>query len=249
MIGRDCGVPARYSQKFVVPAGPDAIATESKRLAAAGVRHVELPIGPAGEVSLHSGEDACRLAAHAIRGAGLTISAIELIGVERGQLASGDAQQRSRGCELVRRAVERAVWLEAAAVVLPAAFISPDERTTYEEAFFHLGESLLDLRFDAQRLCVCIACRVPAERFLLSPMEARDFVDRVNSAWVGASLDLSLAREFARTDDWIRMLGHRVIHAAISGRGAGTRVNEHARELNGNGYDSVICVEENAVDG
>ncbi len=48
-------------------------------------------------------------------------------------------------------------------------------------------------------------------RFLLSPVEMRDLIDRVNSPWVGAYFDIGNAMAFGYPQDWIRTLGRRII--------------------------------------
>ncbi len=72
-------------------------------------------------------------------------------------------------------------------------------------------EALLALRFEAEQRAVHLACGDCWERFLPSPLEGRGFIDRINSPWVGACLDPARVMPFGYPQDWIRVLGRRLV--------------------------------------
>jgi L-ribulose-5-phosphate 3-epimerase len=47
--------------------------------------------------------------------------------------------------------------------------------------------------------------------FCESPEQFRDYIDEINSPWVGAYFDIGNCRKFGRSEDWIRTLGSRIV--------------------------------------
>ena len=47
-------------------------------------------------------------------------------------------------------------------------------------------------------------------RFLLSPVEMRDFIDQFDSEWVGSYFDVGNVMLYGHPEDWIRTLGKRI---------------------------------------
>lgn len=46
--------------------------------------------------------------------------------------------------------------------------------------------------------------------FCETPEEYRDYIDEIDSEWVGAYFDIGNVRKFGKPEDWIRMLGSRI---------------------------------------
>jgi hexulose-6-phosphate isomerase len=118
----------------------------------------------------------------------------------------------------IQAALDQAAWLEAAVLVLPSSALSPAVEAlggaAIDDSYHLAGESLLRLRFEAQRRAVAIACCVPGDRMLGAPLETRDFLDRINSPWVGADLDLSPSTK-RNPCDWVAVLTHRIRSVTI----------------------------------
>ena len=159
-------------------------------------------------------EEACRIAAAIVRRRGLSVAGCAFESTEGASFISTDADVRrwTRG-DLVA-AMDRAAWLGASMMLLPVPVFSSSDSTTarpsYDDTFFRASEALLDLRFEAEQRAVVIGCGVPSQRILLSPLEARSFLDRVNSPWVRASVDADVAMRYSDVADWIVALRHRV---------------------------------------
>src|SRR5659263_668632 len=47
-------------------------------------------------------------------------------------------------------------------------------------------------------------------KFLLSPIEMRDFIDKIDSSYVGAYLDVGNVINTGYPEQWIRILGKRI---------------------------------------
>ena len=52
-------------------------------------------------------------------------------------------------------------------------------------------------------------------RFLHSPVELADLIDRVNSNWVGAYFDIGNVLAYGYPQDWITTLGHRIVRVHV----------------------------------
>jgi sugar phosphate isomerase/epimerase len=74
---------------------------------------------------------------------------------------------------------------------------------------------LLELRFEAQRRAVSLACEVRPP-YLISPMEAREFFDRVNSPFVGAGINLAKFACEQDAADYVTEMTHRIAHVHLS---------------------------------
>ncbi len=56
--------------------------------------------------------------------------------------------------------------------------------------------------------------------FCESPEEFRDYLDEIGSPWVGAYFDIGNARKFAPSEEWVRVLGPRIVKLDVKGWGA-----------------------------
>lgn len=193
-------------------------------VAQAGFHAVEWPVTSKGLLTPVTSESDCRALAERSRGAGLSIAVVHLDGSTAGfetALVPADLSARRVAFELVCAALDRAAWLGADTLVIAPAVVGPPNdstpRLSYDEAHTRSLEALLELRFEAARRAVRIACHAAANRFLLSPLEMREFVDACNSPWVGASLDTGDVMTCGgHPGDWIRILTHRLAQVVIS---------------------------------
>src|SRR5690606_36221656 len=56
-------------------------------------------------------------------------------------------------------------------------------------------------------------------RFCETPDELRDYIDEIESPWVGVYFDIGNAGKFAPSQQWIRTLGSRIVKLDIKGWG------------------------------
>ena len=183
-------------------------------VAEAGFDAVELVIREPGQLSFDSPESDCKKIARRVEDAGLFISGLFIEEPSAVNLAAPDDDARQRAADHVLAALERATWLGTDAVILIPGAVgagrSSPPLARYEEAYSRALDALLTLRFDAERRAVRLACRIGLNRFLLSPMESREFIDRCNIPWIGVCLDPAGLLDTGYPEDWIRSLGHRV---------------------------------------
>jgi len=85
-----------------------------------------------------------------------------------------------------------------------------DEATPYDIAIENTLEGIRALAATAEEVRVKAALENVWNKFLLSPVEMRDFIDQCESSYVGAYVDVGNVIAFGYPEQWIRILGHRV---------------------------------------
>jgi L-ribulose-5-phosphate 3-epimerase len=181
----------------------------------AGFEALEPTLEGQGELTPESTETECHRIGDAIRCAGLKISSLATGLFWEKHYTAADPVVREQARELTRAALLRARWLGAPVLlVVPGMVCHPRNPSKpiarYEEATRLAYESLRELCHDAEQCGVVIALENVWNRFLISPVEMRDFVDRINSPWVGVYLDVGNALRYGFPQDWLDTLGWRV---------------------------------------
>jgi len=123
-------------------------------------------------------------------------------------LTSQDASNREKAKETVARTLQVAAWLGADAVLVVPGVC--DEKTPYDVALENALASVRELADTAEKLKVSIAVENVWNKFLLSPVEMRDFIDRCESEFVGAYFDTGNIMLYGAPEQWIRILGNRI---------------------------------------
>lgn len=128
-------------------------------------------------------------------------------------LTSADATQREAGIEQASQVLRIAKLLGTKVVALVPGFV--DANLPYDEAIEHALRSLEALVPLAESLRVCIAVENAQNKFLLSPVEMRDFITHLESEYLGAYLDTGSAALNGYAPHWIRILGSQIkgVHA------------------------------------
>ena len=126
-----------------------------------------------------------------------------------GNLLSRDPEQRAAGIERVRKSCEIAHALGVSATLLhPGAL--PNEGT-YDDAWNALQSSLRELAPAAEQTRCAVGIENVWNKFLLSPRETAQFIDEIDSPWIGAYLDTANMMAYGYTEHWIRALGKRIV--------------------------------------
>ena len=202
---------------------------EAIRLAkAAGFDGIELALNETGELSLES--TAKDLAE--IRDL-LDAEGLELAGLATGlywsySMTSEREAVRAKAIDICKRQIETAAALGADAIlVVPGAvgvdFIPGSEVVDYDKAYDRALDAISKLAPEAGRAGVAIGIENVWNKFLLSPLEMRGFIDAVGSSAVGAYLDVGNTVANGYPDQWIRILGKRIqkVHFKDYRRAAG----------------------------
>lgn len=189
---------------------------EAARLARmAGFAGFEPALGEVGELSLAADQTACRSLGEAIRGAGMEIVSLGTRLFRETPFTAPEAGDRARAYERAVAALDRARWLGARVLVVAAGVVgewnAPRPAVRYEDALLYAYNALRALAYEGEARNVMIAVENGWDRFLLSPVEMRELIDHVNSAWIRVSLSVGHALAFGYPQDWIATLGSRIV--------------------------------------
>jgi len=196
---------------------PQGTLAESFALAAdAGFEGVEVALDEAaGEITLASTEKELREVKKQA-----TESGIALYSVASGLywnyfLNDTDEAIRSKAQDIVKKQLETAAILGCDSIlVIPgcvnAEFAAPGKVMDYETCYNRSLESIRKVKQYAEEYKVNIGLENVWNKFLLSPMEMRDFIDKIGSDYVGSYLDIGNTLANGFPEHWIRTLGDRI---------------------------------------
>lgn len=131
-------------------------------------------------------------------------------------LTSADAATRARGVELAQQAIRVAGRLNVGALlVVPggvgADFIPGFAVTNYETAYANALDSFKQIAPVAEEVDISVGVENVWNKFLLSPLEFRAFLDEVNSPRVGCYFDVGNVILTGYPQQWPRILGERIV--------------------------------------
>jgi hexulose-6-phosphate isomerase len=89
-------------------------------------------------------------------------------------------------------------------------FFAGSEIIDYDVAWERARDAFIELAPYAEKKKVIIGIENIWNKFLLSPLEMRNFLDEINSPWVGAFLDVGNMLLFGYPQHWIKILGKRI---------------------------------------
>jgi len=104
--------------------------------------------------------------------------------------------------------MENAAALGTDCVLLVPAVVTPD--VSYEEAWKRSRAAIRKMIPTARKLGVVIAVENVWNKFLLSPIEFKAYVDSFKSQWVAAYFDVGNILLYGYPQQWIRTLGRRI---------------------------------------
>lgn len=163
--------------------------------------------------------------------------------------------------EITKKQLQVASWLGCDTIlVVPGAVevaFDPGEVVEYDVAYERALEALRELAPIAEELNVHIGVENVWNRFLLSPMEMADFIDKVGSTHVGSYFDVGNVLYDGYPEHWIKILNKRIkkVHFKDYRRAAGDlygfvdllagEVNYPAvmAQLESVGYDNWVTAE------
>lgn len=128
-------------------------------------------------------------------------------------LTDPDAAVRRAGFEGTVRAIETAGALGAETVLLVPGMVTRE--TGYRAAFERAEAQIAALLPVAEAAGVTIALENVWNDFLLSPLEAAQFVDHFESGSLGWYLDIGNILKYGNPEDWIEELNERIVRIDI----------------------------------
>jgi len=131
-------------------------------------------------------------------------------------LGSASAEKRAEDRRALEAALEEAAQYGASTVLVVPATVT--EKVPYQQAYWQSQAELRKVLPTAERLEVHLAVENVWNRFLWSPLEFARYLDEFYSQWIGAYLDLGNTLTYGWPEQWIRVLGSRIVKLDIKDR-------------------------------
>lgn len=184
--------------------------------AAAGFQGLEFCLAEEGDIALDSSDAQLAEVRRRAEDGGVELPSLASWLVWENNLVSDDTAIRSRARDIIRRQIDVAHALGSrTALVVPGYvgvdFVSPSEVVAYDAAWDRARDAITELAGYAEAAGVRIGVENVWNKFLLSPLEMRAFVDEVAHPAVGVYFDIGNALLTGYPEQWIRLLGERIV--------------------------------------
>lgn len=205
---------------FSFPQGTD-LTWAFDHIAAAGYDGAELVMGSRGGLTPETSERELDVIAREARSRNLEIHSVGVWSIWENNLLSDERRIRERAHAILERQLEAAAILGADKTLMVPGFVGCDfipggGRVGYEAAYDRCRESFSRLGIRARALNVKIGIENVWNKFLLSPLEMRALIDEIANPYVGVYFDTGNVLYTGYPDDWIRILGERIIGIHLS---------------------------------
>lgn len=174
----------------------------------AGFEGVELALDRTGLVSLESTKEDLEKVKDMAKAAGIELySVVSLLYWEKNYV-DNDASARREAIEITKKHLEVASILGCESILVVPGAVSAD--ISYADAYDRCFEALKELAPVAEEYKVELCIENVWNKFLLSPLEMRDLIDKIGSKYVGAYFDVGNILLTGFPDQWIKILGNRI---------------------------------------
>ena len=228
----------------------------------AGFEGVELALNGEGELSMQSTEKEIKEVKKIADDLGLSLYSLSCGLCWDYRLSDDDKAMREKAKDMIKKQLDTAKVLGADTIlVIPGVvnveFSMPEKKVAYDMVYERALEGLNELKGYAEQLKVNIGLENVWNKFLLSPMEMRDFIDKVGSEYVGSYLDIGNTLYCSYPEDWVRILGSRIkkihfkdyrvqaggLHGFVDLLAGDVNYPEVVKALNEIGYDGWVSAE------
>lgn len=195
----------------------------------AGFEGIELALSAKGHLSLTSSDEEIVSIRKKAEEIGININSLATGLYWQYSLTSDQEYIRNKAKEVVKRQLDIAALLGADCIlacpgavgvdfkpedVVPDAdeieFFAGSEIIDYDVAYERARDAFIELAPYAAEKQVYIGVENIWNKFLLSPLEMRTFIDEIDSQWVGVYLDVGNMVLFGYPEHWIKILGSRI---------------------------------------
>ena len=127
-------------------------------------------------------------------------------------LNSPDPAKRDRGVEVLKRGIDICVALRSEALLLVPGRLGSGGRLDvgYEDTWTRVTEALRTVIPYAAEHKVCITPENVWNKFLVSPLDMRNFVDQFHIPYLQTHFDVGNIMQYGFPQDWILTLGSRI---------------------------------------
>jgi len=180
-----------------------------------GFDAIELAISSSGVLTPETTQQECKEIVAWARKIGIGISSVASGESWTYSPTAGKPDVRQKIVEFTKKSLQITNWLGMDAYLyVPGAvdvfFMPNGEVVPYDVCYARAKESLKELVPAAERLGVSICIENVWNKFLLSPLEMKEFIDSFGSKYVGSYFDVGNVLLTGYPDHWIRILGPRI---------------------------------------
>jgi hexulose-6-phosphate isomerase len=177
-----------------------------------GYDAVELCVAETAILNLDAGQEFCVEIRQMAEAAGIGIPSIASGIYWSYAVASESDADRKRAIEALKSLIRITSWIGAKTLlVIPGAvdiFFQPGRQpSSYDDVWDRSIAGLREALPIAEGLGVVMAIENVWNKFLLSPLEMRQFIDSFSSRSIGAYVDVANVLPFGYPEQWIRILG------------------------------------------
>ncbi|MBR1867501.1 MAG: TIM barrel protein [Clostridia bacterium] len=181
----------------------------------AGFEGVELSLGNSPELTLSSTEAEIKEVKKIADDLNLSLYSLCCDSCWDLRVSDDDEKTREQAKDMIKRQLSAAKVLGADTIlvipgVVNACFSHPEKKVAYDVVYERSFKAFSELKTYAEDLGVSIGLENVWNKFLLSPMEMRDFIDKLGSNYIGSYLDIGNTLRISYPEDWIRILGKRI---------------------------------------
>lgn len=123
-------------------------------------------------------------------------------------LTDHDETTRQKGIAIVKKMIDVCKSLGGDTVLVVPGLVKQNE--SYDDCYDRALTALKELVPYAEANEIYIGIENVWNKFLLSPLETRDFIDKIDSPFVGMYFDAGNVLQFGFPEQWVRILGNRI---------------------------------------
>ena len=202
-----------------LPGGLEGILRPEDAIAKAkqhGFQALELCVAADGELGLETTEARCREIVTRAQDAGIALLSVASGTYWGRSVGDPDDATRAAAVDDLRKLVRITGWLGAKTLLtIPGAvdvFFAPERPVqSYEVVRENAIKGLRAVAPEAEAAGVRMGIENVWNRFLMSPTEMMHLIDETDSPAVGAYLDVANVLPFGYPEQWLRILGHRIV--------------------------------------
>jgi hexulose-6-phosphate isomerase len=186
----------------------------------AGFDAIEFPLS--GEMELSSTPDEIKRLGDAAQKENVAVASLWVSPLGSTPLNDPNPAVRDRGIEAIRKAVEFAGYLDCNALLVVPGRVGSGAKFQigYQATWDRISAEFPKAIPFADKARVHLTIENVSNRFLVSPLEMRAFVDQFKSPWVGVHFDIGNVMYFGYPQDWILTLGERTKRIHLKNRKA-----------------------------
>lgn len=179
----------------------------------AGYEGVELCLHEHGSLDMQTSDKQLLEIRRMVNDMGLEVCSVGAWNLWEHNLAGYDEKAADYACTIIKKQIECAQAFGTDAVLIVPGWVGTifaPGIVRYDHAYENAQKRLASLVPFAKEAGVTMAVENVGNKFLLSPLEMRRFIDEIGSEFVGAYFDVGNIISTGYPDQWIEILGQRI---------------------------------------